>query len=537
VATLSPAEIGPQHFLAAYDLDRDGLPEIIFGNQVFRYVAEQGFLSRPLSEHRQQPLTGALLADFTGDGNADLLCADPGQRPELYVADARGAFAQPPQVVESVDPVNVSMAMTAGDVNRDGHLDVWLTQYLNPYHQGRIPDPYYDANDGPPSYLLLGDGQGGFHDATGQAGLADKRFRRTYSSSLVDLDGDHDLDLLVVSDFAGVDIYRNDGRGTFQDVTRQWLDQWHNFGMSHSLADFDGDGRLDFYVTGMASTTARRLESLGVGRSDLPEHTRMRAIMGYGNRMYLARGSHFEQPDYRQQVARTGWSWGSTAPDFDNDGDRDLYVGNGHISGPSARDYCSIFWRHDIYAGSSAPDPAMATFFQQLHRQFQQSGSWNGFEHNSLLMNQSGRGFFEVGFLMGVASEFDTRNVVAADVDGDGRVDLLVAEHPREAPARLHVYQNHGVYPGHWLGLVLADSPGRTAMGATVTVRTPQDRYVHHFVSGDSFNSQHPLTAHFGLGSSDQVDRVEIRWPDGSIRHIESPAIDQYHRLERAANR
>jgi hypothetical protein len=98
------------------------------------------------------------------------------------------------------------------------------------------------------------------------AGLAAKRGRRTYTASLADLDADGCLDLAVVSDFAGLDLYRNDGRGHFTDVTDAWVSDPKAFGMAHALADFNADARLDLLMIGMNSPTVDRLEHLGLRR-------------------------------------------------------------------------------------------------------------------------------------------------------------------------------------------------------------------------------------------------------------------------------
>ena len=184
------------------------------------------------------PLQSAAIADFNGDGRVDLLCADPRRHPQLFLADRNGRFEDVPKEIDAVDPVKeFSTSITVGDVNADGHLDVWLSQYKRPYHEGQMPTPYYDANDGYPAYRLINDGHGNFVDRTVVSGLGVKRLRRTYSSSLADLDGDSDLDLVVVSDFAGLDIYQNDGQGRFHNVTTELVDEPHNFGMSHAIAD------------------------------------------------------------------------------------------------------------------------------------------------------------------------------------------------------------------------------------------------------------------------------------------------------------
>lgn len=221
-----------------------------------------------------------IVADFTGDGVADYV--NPSKRGGLllYEGGPDGRFSTEPRGRgHSQGPIVQPQVFTAGDIDRDGDLDLWVGQYQPAYLLGQMPTPYYDANDGLPSFLLLNDGQGNFQDITKPAGLGPKQNRRTYGSSFIDLDDDGDLDLLVVSDFAGIDIYHNDGGGRFTDVTQKALREWHNFGMSVSFGDYNMDGFLDFYISGMGSTTARRLEYMNLGRPDMPEENRMRPIM------------------------------------------------------------------------------------------------------------------------------------------------------------------------------------------------------------------------------------------------------------------
>ena len=274
-------------------------------------------------------------------------------------------------------------------------------------------------NDGFPSVLLLNDGTGRFVEATVDAGLGGKRFRRTYSASFVDWDKDGDLDLMVVSDFAGIDLYLNDGTGKFTDITSHLGKERYSFGMSHSLADFNGDGFLDIYMVGMGSTTARRLASLGLGKKGF-EHLDAAPDMGYGNRLLLGNAKgRFKQASYNDQLARTGWSWGCTPWDFDNDGDRDLYVANGMLSARSAQDYCTTFWRHDIRDGGSTETLLMQEVYNRCMKGLGKEVSWNGYEHNALLLNEGEGMYLNVGYLLGVGFEFDSRSVVATELIAD----------------------------------------------------------------------------------------------------------------------
>src|SRR5262249_7410211 len=148
------------------------------------------------------------------------------------------------------------------------------------------------------------------------------------------------LDLAVVSDFAGLDLYQNDGHGHFKDVTKDWVDEPHAFGMGSAYADFNADGLLDLLMIGMTAPTADRLEHLALSRSADVEGAGMREKMTQGNRLYLARRQGgFEQPGVSASIARSGWSWGGSAFDWDNDGFPDVYIANGHESKQSVRDY------------------------------------------------------------------------------------------------------------------------------------------------------------------------------------------------------
>ncbi|MHC5008376.1 MAG: FG-GAP repeat domain-containing protein, partial [Planctomycetota bacterium] len=204
----------------ARDLDGDGLSEIICpsDNSIFWNRGGGAFEWEELCAHPVGVVIEGLLADFTGDGRTDLLVAGSnpaaGRAPTrfplfLYAGEGSGRFGELPDVV--IDSASVNLrhpnGMTAGDIDADGDLDLFVPQYLEPYIGGQFPTPYYDANDGHEAYLLLNDGTGRFADATETAGLSAKRRRRTFRSSFVDLDEDGDLDLLVVSDFAGIDVY------------------------------------------------------------------------------------------------------------------------------------------------------------------------------------------------------------------------------------------------------------------------------------------------------------------------------------------
>jgi hypothetical protein len=550
--------IHPLNHPLVHDLNQDGFSDILLprSNIVLRNRGDGQFDEEALfiapNTAPPDPISTAIVVDLDRDGRMDLLCVGQygtGHRavsslPEmgvfLFHGDASGRFSTPGERVASLpyNPGNQA-CMTAGDIDGDGDLDLWFAQYKAPYARGQMPTPFYDANDGYPAYLLLNRGDGTFDDATEAAGLAPKRYRRTYAASFVDLDEDHDLDLLVTSDFAGTDIYLNDGAGHFTDETQSLLEESANFGMGHTFADYDQNGALDFFVIGMGSTTMRRLNQMGLVRDDRPEYLEMRTRMGYGNRMYLSQGKRaFRQPEFKDSVARSGWSWGTTSFDFDSDGDKDIYVANGHLSGKTTRDYCTQYWCHDIYTGDSQTNPAIASLFKTPDIQ---GGtrlvnlSWDGYQKNHLFMNQSGAGFVNVAFLMNAAVIDDSRSVISDDFNADGRPDVLITSKRIDmthglSRQSLTLLINRWPIQNNWIGVRLQTAPGGpSTIGAVIRVRADSGEQLAHIVTGDSFRAQHAPMKHFGLGSDTRVHAIEIRWPDGAVEVIEDPAINTYH--------
>jgi len=535
----TPSSQQPLVPLLVYDLNRDGLSEVILAgsNLVYWNRGDGNFEKGTLCNNPLPKLTGAVLADFDGDGRADMFACSEGMPPALFVGDVQGRFSGHPKPAASIAPTKRSYAIAAGDVDADGDLDVYLTQYKTAYEHGNMPTPFYDANDGDPAYLLLNNGSGRFSDGTEKAGLAAKRHRRTYSASFTDLDLDHDLDLVVVNDYAGLDYYLNDGRGKFKDLTLRLGDFRFSFGMSHVLGDFNRDGNPDLYMVGMGSTTARRLEAMGAKRTDFPEIDKHRMKLAYGNRLLLGDGAGgMAQSPHNDRVARTGWAWGSTAFDFDNDGDEDIYVGNGNVSGKTAQDYCTHFWRHDIYEGNSRSNTALNLLFKQ-RMECLDTISWNGFEHNVLLMNDGTGMFSSVGWLMDVAHEYDSRAVLSEDLDADGWMDLIIVRmnwigDRQKTLDYVNIIRNQMPRIKNWVGVRLHEhGPGKSPMGATVQVTYNGRSAVRHVVTGDSWRAQHSGQKHFGLGTAKMVDAIEVHWPNGQVSRLKQPAINQYHTI------
>ena len=507
------------HPVMVHDLNHDGLSEVIIGgfNEVYVNNGNWDFEKKPLCVHPVSHIRAAAIADLTGDGIDDYLAFPAKRAPVLYRGDATEGFPDKPVGIGIVQKFEKPSCVTVGDVDGDGDLDVFIGQQKGSYQSGFIPTPYYDANDGYPFCLMLNDGQGRFTDVTESAGLGSRRNRHVFSSTFVDFDSDGDQDLLLTNDFCGCDYYINDGKGNFVNATDTLKPTAHAFGMSHSFGDYNLDGRLDFITIGMSSTTARRLEDMGLKRKGFEEYDAKRPEMGYGNRLFLNRGDHFEQAPFNSSCARTGWSWGSTTLDFDSDGDQDIYVVNGQTSGATTRDYCTRFWCHDLYyKPGERPDGPVSEFFGKFAPKLfsGNSISWNGYEHNALLMNIGGQdGFVNVGYLMGAAYEFDSRVALHNDFDLDGKVDLLV-EHKDVRNQRRHLYllQNNWQSDNHWVGVHLRGNDKEPTHGAKLTLTLSNGRkLVQHRLTGHSVWSQHADTIHFGTGQATPT-KLTVEW-------------------------
>ncbi len=539
-ADVSPSEqeLVLEPNLQVLDLNADSAPEIILSriNRVFWNQGNGRFRTGNLLEFPLDQFHQGITADFNGDTFLDYLAVTT-QGLALYLGDGKGAFAQAPQKQNIFHEQLVNpFVLTAGDIDGDRDLDLWLGQYKVPYQDGQMPTPFYDANDGYPAFLLINNGHGEFKDVSRGSGLEKKRYRRTYSASFVDLDEDLDLDLVVVSDFSGVDFYQNDGTGHFEDMTPEWGGDHYGFGMAHLMGDWNLDEHMDLLMIGMHSSSAERLNSLGIHLPETEQASDMRTAMAYGNRVFWGNGRGVRQIEGVHPMRQTGWSWGTANIDFDLDGDQDVYIVNGHITGARTYDYESEFWREDLFLGDSNPNPDLANYFESKQHRYQQKGaSYGGNELNRFFLNVDGKEWIEVAYLLGLAMTQDCRNVVAADFDGNGLPDLAVTTFELWPDERqvLHLFPNYHQTEHQWIGVELREKENwPPLMGAKLKIKSRNRTFVHPVITGNGYRSQSPYRVHFGLGQADSVDEVTINWPDGTKLMFPIDMVNRYHRID-----
>jgi hypothetical protein len=463
--------------------------------------------------------------DYDADGDLDLYLVQggeiepsahaeaPGPGDRLYRNDGATFVDVTEQAIGH--QVGYGMGLAVGDYDGDGALDLYVTNL--------------GAN-----VLLRNNGDGTFSDVTAAAGVADPGWGT--SAAFFDYDGDGHLDLFVVNYIhwsAGNEInchatggeqdychpsnynapaadvlYRNRGDGTFENVTRAaGIDAFFGNGLGLALADFDGDGRPDLYVANdgmpnqlwlnrdgrrfvnealLAGAAVNRMGAaeagMGVAAADLDGDLRTDLFMTHlrdeTNTLYLNRGGWFDDVTAGMglgapSIGSTGFGTGFA--DFDQDGILDLLVVNGRVGkGETPR---------------SPTDP---------------------FAEPNQLFRGLGRGRFEQ-LAAGVETPVETSRAAAfGDYDGDGDVDVAVVNN--EGPVRLLNNSSDG---GAWLRLRALGPHGAPALGARADAAVGDQTQRRQVVSAYSYCAANDPSAHFGLGESSGVERLELRWPDG----------------------
>lgn len=450
---------------------------------------------------------GVAAADLDGDGRLDLLVART-HGLLAYRQREDGAFEDASSWLPATDAV---AAAVPADMDGDGDPDLAVTRY------------------GAPDLLWRNDG-GTFTDVTAASGVVGAGKERSASASWADWDRDGDLDLFLAA-HGGLDgvhgdpsdgsrLYLGHGDGTFEaapplpDAVRYahaFAGGWH---------DLDGDGWLDLYVvadfgqhrrnallwnragTLVADGGAAGLDvvvqgmGLGVGDVDGDDAPDV-VVAGWGsNRLLLAHeGRWFEAhkalalvPDPRRGQ-HVGWA--TELADLDADGDLDVIEGFGAI------------------VGQDTP-PA---------------------QPDEVYRNDGGR-FVPVGSAWGFDDTGRTRAVLPVDVDGDGWLDLLRGD--QAGPATLHLARCGAAA---WVSVRLSQ-PGANpdAIGAEVTVRAGERLWRRTVVAGSTgVLSGGPPVVHVGLGELDRIDRITVRWPDGTRSTAGSVAVRQHLHIVRSS--
>ena len=522
------------HGAAVGDLDGNGWEDVVVGRAGGQ--PNLCLMNRGGQLHEEGALRGLdvledtggmVIADFDGDGARDVVFGRDADVVALW-NDGSGHFTEQ-TVLRTPGGTARVYSLSAADVDGDGDLDLYDTRYFKGGGYGaQAPTPYHDAMNGANNVFWRNLAVSGdraqprsFRDDTAAVGLDVDNDRFSLSAVFDDFDGDGDLDLYVANDFGQNNLYAWDGGGFTVSSQQSGLTD-KAAGMGISVADVDLDGFSDVVVSNMYSAAGMRVtREPGFGlelseelRDEFKRHAR-------GNTLYKGVGDgKFRDVTRMTAAAPSGWAWGGRFVDWDRDGLVDIVVPNGFLSGRHGPDLQSFFWRRVVGTTPMVLDAppeqldhylagwAAISHLSQFGRQH-----WNAHERTTAYSNRGDFLFEDVTLATGIGFADDGRALVVADLDRDGRLDLVFRN--RTSPI-LRVLQ--GVHDGGgWVSVTLVGDPQNVdAVGAAVRLKAGGVTRTARITAGDGFLGSSSKTVHFGLGELKAVEGLSVTWPDGS---------------------
>jgi enediyne biosynthesis protein E4 len=430
---------------------------------------------------------GVAVGDYDGDGYPDLYVTQYGSS-ILYHNNGDGTFSDVTQKAGVTAPGWASSALWF-DYDNDGRLDLFVCRFVdfskdkNKFcGNSATGERYYcvpRVYDPMPSWLFHNNGDGTFTDVSKESGIAQYP-GKTWGVVACDVNNDGHMDLFVANDTVGNFLLLNQGNGHFTDIGTEAGVAYNaegspRSGMGVDAADYDGDGWMDLFV----ANVDREMYSLYRNNHDNTFDDQALPT-GIGKTTILMSG------------------WGLKFFDFDNDGNLDLFLANGH------------------------PDDKVETRDREVQ-----------YSEPMLLFRNTGPGsrpgFANVSAAAGAVfnQRFAARGMAIGDFDNDGAVDVLVAVN-NGAPLLL---RNTATAGTHWLGIQLVGKKAnRDAIGASVTWQAGEFKRHRVKVGGGSYLAAHDPRMVLGIGNRTKVDWVEVKWPrpSGLVERFYKMPIDRY---------
>jgi hypothetical protein len=424
---------------------------------------------------------GVAVGDYDNDGDQDVYLNNHGPN-VLYRNNGDGTFTN----VTPLASVGNGDQMGAGacflDMDKDGDLDLYVSNYLGFSYDRHIVSMAgsFPKYMGPPYYpptsdtLYRNNGNGTFTDASDETGISG-HLGAGMGMVCSDYDGDGDTDIFVANDISkGNFLFRNDGTGKFDEIGLMAGIAYDLHGdeqgsMGVDVGDYDNDGIFDFYVTSYQRQLATLYKGLG---DDIFEDVTRITGAGTGTMANV--------------------TWGTSLVDFDNDGDRDIFVACGHL--------------------------------QPHIEQYDDSSTY--FQSNVLLMNTGDGKFIDASERSGAGMKIklSSRGAGFDDLDNDGDVDVVILNSRREPT----ILRNDSPSKGHWLQVRLRGvRTNRGGIGANVKVVAGDLTLVDEVHSGRGYQSHYGTRLHFGLGNRDKIDRIEVRWIGGGVDILQNLSVDE----------
>ena len=414
---------------------------------------------------------GAAVGDYDGDGWPDLYLTQYG-RSILYRNNRNGTFTDVTDKAGIAAPAWASSAVWF-DYDNDGKLDLFVcrfvdfdkskNQFCGDQRTGErfycVPTAYPPA----PSWLFHNNGAGTFTDVSRESGIA-KALGKAWGVVATDVDNNGWMDLFVANDTSANFLFVNQRNGKFQEAgigagVAYSQEGRPRSGMGVDSADFDQDGWQDLFVTNVD----QEMYSIYHNNHDLTFDD-LAGSSGLG------------------RVTRLMSGWGLKFFDYDNDGNLDLFIANGH------------------------PDDRI-----------EQHSTHVTYKEPLLLFHNDGRGLENVSASAGpaFAQTFAARGMAVGDFNNDGATDVLIAMN--NGPPLL--LKNTAARENHWLGLRLVGKQANPdAIGARITWQAGDLKRSRLKVGGGSYLSSHDPREVLGIGKRSKIDKLEIQWPQPGRR-------------------
>ena len=422
----------------------------------------------------RSPDASAQFFDIDEDNDLDLVSMQPGPKPlQMFGNNGDGTFTD---ISSSIDlPLTKqTLSFGASDYDLDGDLDLFFSHWGTDHDKD--PMQHLWQNQGNGSYLDVSENVEIIPFLRPSSGILSEN---SFMPLFVDFDHDNYPDVLLVSDNFSTQVLRNASGGGFFDITNA-EEITDESGMGTDLADYDGDGDLDWFVS-------------AIFREPPDPYSEVTS----GNRLYRNDGNGF-YTDVTDQagVRNSGWGWGSCFADFNNDSLPDIYVVNG------------------FYVVSEETGNIIENRLEEYHHDLAR-----------MYINNGDGTFTERSEELGVADSGQGRGLLCYDYDRDGDVDMLIANH-LSAPT---LYRNNNFgQDNNFINIRLwdANSNPQDAIGARILAKKGDKQWVSEITNITSYLTQSPLEVHFGLGQTEQLDSLRVEWAGPNAEVTELTDID-----------
>jgi hypothetical protein len=526
--------------VATGDFNNDGLLDIYFaGNEVPNklYINQGGLKFKDMTETAGVTAprgwkNGVTLVDINNDGFLDIyVCrggykdSDEDRRNLLFINQHDLTFKEEAKKYK-LDDDGYSMHAAFFDMDNDNDLDVYISSRPDSFYLGL--SRMVSGKRNPPEKCrnkLYRNDEGKFTEIGKQAGI-NHSFGYALSVVTADLNNDGYVDIFVSNDYADNDyIFINQKNGTFKDEVKSMTNHLSLFSMGADIADINNDGFEDILVMEMLPENYKR-SKVSMPRMNVDGFW---AIVDSGfqkqymhNVLHLNHGNgFFTDVSQMAGVSKTEWSWATLAADFDNDGNKDIFVANGYrrdLFDGDLQQKQDLYIRANINKYSSSEEMFEKGFkdYMNIYSPIQ--------VRNYLFKNKGDLQFDNVSQRWGFKDSTFSNGAAIADFDNDGDVDLVINNLDGEAD----LYKNVTDKKNNFLRLKL-DGPEKNPEGIGAKISLFYEGKMQQFFQQKTvrgYLSSNEPTVHFGLGKQTKVDSAVIVWPDGKSNTLKSVAIN-----------